>query len=134
MIIGEELTIKFTTQRTLMNKINKLKDFIEKKTSPLLFITIICKSNKRVASKLEEISKRHDKKLTSLRTTKSTKEFNNSRDFCERTIFNFSNYVLSNVKKVALSRGLDQHIPSKINPNEIQTQFEMFYQSVTKDW
>ena len=133
MIIGEELTNKFTTQRTLLYEIDKLKDYINTKTSSLLFIAIICKCNQRVASKLDEISKRHDKKLTNLRTTKSTKEHNNSKDFCDKTIFNFSDYVLSNEEKVALSRGLDQHIPLKINSNEIQTQFEMFYQSVTKN-
>ena len=40
---------------------------------------------------------------------------------------------MSNDKLAALSYGLDQHIPSKVNCNRIYTELEQFCQSLLKD-
>ena len=46
---------------------------------------------------------------------------------------NFSSYVLSHEECIALSYGLDTHIPRNTNTNKVYTEFEMFYQSLLKN-
>ena len=46
---------------------------------------------------------------------------------------NFSSYVFSHEECIALSYGLDTHIPRNTNTNKIYTEFEMFYQSLLKN-
>ena len=48
-------------------------------------------------------------------------------------IHSYSSYTLSNEQCVALSFGLDTHIPVKANKHAIYTEFEVFYQSLLKD-
>ena len=42
-------------------------------------------------------------------------------------------YQLSEVEKLALSFGLDRHISSKLNENDIKTEFECLYQDIVKN-
>ena len=44
-----------------------------------------------------------------------------------------SSYELTTDEKLALSNGLEQHIPSQLNKNDIQTEFECFYQDILKN-
>ena len=47
-------------------------------------------------------------------------------------IHNFSWYVLSHDKEMALSYGLDQHIPSNLNKTDIEAEFKQLYQGLLK--
>ena len=53
--------------------------------------------------------------------------------FNKHIIHNYSTYSLSNEQYIALSYGLDTHIPSRTNANMIYTEFEVFYQGLLKD-
>ena len=48
-------------------------------------------------------------------------------------VHNFSLYNLTQEEHDALSYRLDQHIPRKINKNNIQTEFESFFQNLLYD-
>ena len=48
-------------------------------------------------------------------------------------ILTFFHVVLSNDEYIALSYGLDMHIPNKASTNKIYTEFEMFSQSFLKN-
>ena len=53
--------------------------------------------------------------------------------FNKHIVHNYSTYSLSNEQYIALSYGLDTHIPSRTNANMIYTEFEVFYQGLLKD-
>ena len=62
------------------------------------------------------------------RLEKNTNKINNIRNRpTENIIHNFSSYVLSEEEKRTLSFSLDENIPTKLNENKIQTEFESFY-------
>ena len=51
----------------------------------------------------------------------------------KEAIHNFSQYNLSKDEHDALSYGLDQNIPGNVTRNEINTEFELFYQNIVRD-
>ena len=51
----------------------------------------------------------------------------------KQIIHNFSSYVLSRDEEIALSYGLDQHIPSNLNKIDVEAEFEQFYHGLLKD-
>ena len=70
--------------------------------------------------------KTHHKKIENLKRTQN--KINNIRNRpAENIIHNFSSYALSEEEKRALSFSLDENIPTKLNENKIQTEFESFY-------
>ena len=50
--------------------------------------------------------------------------------FVKNTVHNFSSHSLTREEQVALSFGLEQHIPINTNKNLIYTEFEHFYQNL----
>ena len=56
----------------------------------------------------------------------------NTRFIC-RTVHNYSSYNLPIEEEKASSFGLDQHIPTILNRNNLHTEFEYFYQNITND-
>ena len=51
----------------------------------------------------------------------------------KQIIHNFSLYVLSGDKEIALSYRLDQHVPSNLNKTDIEAEFKQFYHGLLKD-
>ena len=50
----------------------------------------------------------------------------------KQVIHNFSSYVLSRDEEIALSYGLDQHIPSNLSKSDIEVELEQFYHVLLK--
>ena len=48
-------------------------------------------------------------------------------------VYNFSSYVLTEEKMIALVYGLDHHIPININKDAIFTESEQFFQNLLRD-
>lgn len=61
-----------------------------------------------------------------------SKEFNRNGTFIAHTVHNLSSHQLTEEERLALSCGLDQHIPSKLNKNDVQTEFKILYQDVLR--
>ena len=53
--------------------------------------------------------------------------------FNKHIIHNYSTYSLSNEQYIALSYGLDTHIPSRTNASTIYNEFEVFFRGLLKD-
>ena len=53
--------------------------------------------------------------------------------FNKHIIHNYSTYSLSNEQYIALSYGLDTHIPSRTKPSTIYNEFEVFFRGLLKD-
>ena len=50
--------------------------------------------------------------------------------YIKHTVCNMSSYVLSEVEQLALSFGLDQHVPVKSGANLFNTEFEHYFQNI----
>ena len=51
-------------------------------------------------------------------------------EFIKHTVHNYSSYILSEQEKIALSFGLERHIPNRSCKNSICADFEQFYQRI----
>ena len=70
--------------------------------------------------------KTHHKKIEGFKRTQN--KINSIRNCpTENIIDNFSSYTLSEEEKRPLSFSLDENIPTKLNENKIQTEFESLY-------
>ena len=94
----------------------------------ILFNTVNYYLNKVIAKTLIKVKHRHEKNV-------STKERFMAKVilFIGSTVHNYSSYNLSVEEEKALSFGLDQHIPTTLNRNNLHTEFEYFYQNITHD-
>ena len=95
-----------------------------------IFNAVIYKLNITTKSLSEAVKKRHDQKLSKLRR-KNDFSFTNVSKFVKSTVLhNFSSYSLTREEQIALSFGLEQHIPIITNRNLIQTEFEHFHKNL----
>ena len=85
-------------------------------------------------SRTKAITYRHEKKLNNLRKLQRNYINTKTKQHPVRQIIHkFSSYFLSRDKEIALSYGLDQHIPSNLNKTGIEVEFEQLYQGLLKD-
>ena len=87
--------------------------------------------NIAVKSKSRAITFRHKKKLLNLRKKQKQHQQRNTLPlYVKQTVCNMSSYVLSDEEQLALSFGLDQHVPVKRDNNLINTEFEHYFQNI----
>ena len=115
----------------------KLKKDIIKTTSKLkssisfiMYSTLLHQINIAVKSKSQTVTFRHKKKLLNLREKQKQQQHDILPLYVKQTVCNMSSYVLSDEEKLALSFGLDQHIPLKCDNNLINTEFEYYFQNI----
>ena len=98
----------------------------------LIYVScIVYYVNKTITGKVKKWKDTHKKKLDKLCSTKHKTYQKYNRPY-ETIIHNYSKYILSMEEKHALSYTLDTHIPTKIDDNQIKTEFENFYQNVLR--
>ena len=51
-------------------------------------------------------------------------------EFIKHTVYNYSSYIFSEQEKIALSFGLEKHIPNRSCKNPIYTESEQFNQRI----
>ena len=95
--------------------------------------TLIHQINKAIGSRCIAISSHHKKKLEKFRERQHKPKQQNEEKIKRQIIHNFLSYVLSHEKYIALSYGLDTHIPGNTNTNKIYTEFDVFYQNLLKN-
>ena len=87
--------------------------------------------NIAVKSKVKAIMTRHTKKLINLCNKKSIYDNRgNHISFIKNTVYNMQSYTFSEEEYNALAFGLDHHIPTKTKRNVIETEFELYFQSI----
>ena len=93
---------------------------------------IICELNIAIKSRSKASS--YEKKLNNLgKAQKSTVKDNLNLKFIKHSVHNYSSYIFSEQEKIALSFGLEQHIPNRSCKNSIYTEFEEFYQRIFRN-
>ena len=80
-----------------------------------------------------KVKHRLEKKLVNLRHHKRKLYDKSNTLFIRSTVHNYSSYNLSIDEEKALPFGLDQHIPTTLNRNNLHTEFEYFYQDIIND-
>ena len=133
--MNTELENKHSENRKLPKEIKKICIELKRNFSLIILNTVLHQIRVAVKSRLKNISKRHENKLFNLHKQQQFNQRNNEKvnNYIKSTVHNFSSYQLSDDELTALSRGLDHHIPNKLNRNRIHTEFEQFYQNSIKD-
>ena len=99
----------------------------------ILYYSLLHRINVAVKSRVKAITTRHLNKLTNLRNKRSTYSSNSNHiSFIKNTVYNMSFYTLTEDEYNTLAFGLDQHIPTRTNKNIIDTEFELYYQSINR--
>ena len=80
-----------------------------------------------------KVKHRHEKKLVNLRQHKRKLYGKSNTLFIGSTVHNYSSYNLTIEEEKALSFGLDQHIPTTLNRNNLHTQFKYIYPNIIND-
>ena len=125
-IIDAELKNKHRKKKILLNKIKKRQEELKSRVGYVTYVVFYHNINKVISKKRTDWMKTHHKKIENLKRTQN--KINNIRNRpTENIIHNFSSYALSEEEKRALSFSLDENIPTKLNENKIQTEFESFY-------
>ena len=125
-IIDAKLKNKHRKKKILLNKIKKRQEELKSRVGYVTYVVFYHNINKVISKKRTDWMKTHHKKIENLKRTQN--KINNIRNRpAENIIHNFSSYALSEEEKRALSFSLDENIPTKLNENKIQTEFESFY-------
>ena len=125
-IIDAELKNKHRKKKILLNKIKKRQEELKSRVGYVTYVVFYHNINKVISKKRTDWMKTHHKKIENLKRTQN--KINNIRNRpAENIIHNFSSYALSEEEKRALSFSFDENIPTKLNENKIQTEFESLY-------
>ena len=96
-----------------------------------MYSTLLHQMNIAVKNESRAITFRHKSKLLNLRKKQKQHQQHDTLPlYVKKTVCNMSPYVLSGEEKLALSFGLDQHVPVKSDNNLINTEFEHYSQNI----
>ena len=128
IIIETEIKNKHRKKNSLKTELRTLFETFKDSTNFFLSKVIQYHVRCTLENKKKEWNKIHDKKLLKLRP----KSFSSSErlSLAKSVVHNFSDHLLSNDELKVLSYSLDYHIPSKINKQKVETEFETFYQQL----
>ena len=122
---------KHQTKKKIKREINRLTFKLKNTVNNTIFNAVIYKLNIITKSRSEAVKKRHDQKLSKLRRKNDFSFTNDVSKFVKSTVLhNFSSYSLTREEQIALSFGLEQHIPIITNRNLIHTEFEHFHKNL----
>ena len=99
----------------------------------VVFNALLHHLNNVIKRKQTAILLHHHKKLEKFRFRQNKHTSDKQNNFQSSIVHNFSLYSLSQTELNALSFGLDHYIPTNINRNSIQTEFDSFYQRLVND-
>ena len=122
-----ELQNKHREKSKLQKEIKNIGLQLKSELGLILYNTLIHQINKAIGSRRIAISSHHKKKLEKFQGRQHKPKQQNEGKIKRQIIHNFSSYVLSHEEYIALSYGLDTHIPSNTNTNKIYTEFKVFY-------
>ena len=131
VVMETEIQNKHDQKRKIKKQIRDIKINLKSSLALIFYHTLLHQINIAVKSKVKAITTRHTKKLINLRNKQSTYDNrDNHTSFIKNTVYNMSSYTLSKEEHNALAFGLDHHIPTKTKRNVIETEFELYFQSI----
>ena len=128
-----EIQNKHRKKKSLEKEIRQKCIVLKSTLGIVVFNTLLHHLNKAIKRKQIAVLLRHHKELEKFRFRQNKPTSDKQNNFQSCIVHNFSSYSLSQTKINALSFGLDKNIPTNINRNSIQTEFESFYQRLVND-
>ena len=128
-IIEAELINKHKRLKYLKKEARRYQMDLQSSLGYVIFCALNRLINKRITGKRIEWKRIHERKLTQLFSDITPERYNQRP---RNIVHNFSSYNLSTEEHHILSYGLDHHIPSRMNNNEIKTEFEAFFYQLKK--
>ena len=132
LICNTELNNKHRERRDILREIKTLQDQLSRTLSFFEYNGLIYRLTKQIASKKQKIHEKQQSKLERLNHKKSAEKLKDYKNFVKQSIHNFSSYQLTAEEQVALSFGLDQHIPTSLRRDDVKTEFELFFQNLLR--
>lgn len=129
MILETELQNKHYERKKLKTKIRDLNRNLRTVLGDIWFVAILHKLRVVTKSCHRAVKTRHGKKLTNLRNQKPNSK---NKNYLKHTVKNLSSYTLTEDEEIALSFGLDYHIPNKPQQIQVEAEFEKFFQTFLK--
>ena len=128
IVMETEIQNKHLERQKLRKDIFKATVKLRSSISFILYSTVLYRINIAVESKVRAISFRHKKKMENLKNKQQNKQLKDDHPliYIKHTVCNISSNVLSDEEQLALSFGLDQHVPVKSDKNLINTDFEHY--------
>ena len=128
IVMEAELQNKHREKKKLQKEIKQIGVEVNSVLGIILYSSLIYQINGAVSSRRVAISVRHKNKIENFRGRQQKQE----QPYAEmkinkHIIHKYSTYSLSNEQYIALSYGLDTHIPSRTNANMVYTEFEVLY-------
>ena len=131
LIVEAEIQNKHLHLRKLKKELKETAIELKQTLGIFIFNTMVYRINQIITSRYFVVKQRHKKKLQNL--CEQSAQYNKKENYLHNTVHNFSSYELTQDERIALSFGLDQHIPNKPVKHDIDTEFEQFYHSLQKD-
>ena len=126
-LLKQELANRRTQHKTKLKEFKSIKNELVRKISLVDYthlITIFTNSNDKTLSKCQKV---HKKKLYDLGYFES----NNGENDPDQVIYNYSSYILTDMEKSLLAKGLNFSLPPrKLNFADYMTPFELLYRNV----
>ena len=133
IVMETEIQNKHREKKSLKKEIRQKCILLKSTLGIVVFNALIHHLNNVMKRKHTAILLHHHKKLEKFRFRQNKHTSDNRNNFQSCIVHKFSSYSLSQAEINALYFGLDQHIPTNINRNSIQTEFESFYQRLVID-
>ena len=133
IVMETEIQNKHREKKSFKKEIRQKCILFKSTLGIVVFNALLHHLNNVIKRKHTAILLRHHRKLEKFRFRQNKHTSDNQNNFQNCIVHNFSSYSLSQAEINALSFGLDQHIPTNINRNSIQTKFESFYQRLVID-
>ena len=132
-VMETEMQNKHNQKKKIKKQIRDIKFQWKSSLTLILYNTLLQRINVAVKSRVKAIMTRHLNKLSRLRNKRSTYISNsNHTPFITNTVSNLPCYILNEVEYNALAFEVDRHIPSRTNKNIIDTEFELYLQSINR--
>ena len=127
IVMETEIQNKHLDRQKLGKDIFKTTVKLKSSISIIFYCTLFYQKNIEVKSKFCAISFRHKKKMKNLKNKQQHKQLKDDHPliYIKHTVCNMSSYLLSDEEQLALSFGLDQHVPIKSQTNLINTDLNI---------
>ena len=133
LIINNELENKHRKRRELIQNMNTMKELLLANISYTLKFSLLYHFTKTASKLGKKLVDKCAKKMHNLLNSKQLTYLKKKSSFITNTIHNLSSYQLTSEETLALSHGLEQHIPTNLNKNDVQTEFECLYENISKN-
>ena len=124
---------KHVQKREIKKQIRDIKFQLKTSLTSILYNTLLHRINVAATIRVKPKATRYLNSSSNLRNNRSIYNSNSNHiSYLKNTVCNMLSYPLTEDEYNALAFGLDQHIPTRTNNSIIDTEFELYFQSINR--